>query len=345
MAQVELSVIIPVLNEQESLPILLRQLQQQQGVMLEIIVADGGSKDRSQYIAQQAGATWVNSAPGRGVQMNQGATHSQAPWLLFLHADSGLSHKELISTALTTLRQTQQKSPHVAGHFPLKFTGANPAILKKLWYNQAKTYLNRHQVINGDQGMMLHRDFFEQLGGFDTTLPFLEDQRLAAAVHQRGRWITLPGLLESSARRFEQEGAWQRRLLNIMIMTAYSLPLTAFFKQAGTLYRQQAKTGQLHLSPFFKSMKELGTVRYNEAPTTPWGRGGHYLQQNLWQFAFMLDQKQDQAPLHTPWLDRYDRFMAPILEHATLRPLWTGMIWILFHLMWLYCWFQERYNG
>ena len=37
-----------------------------------------------------SGVTWMRSAPGRGVQMNDGARRARGRWLVFLHADTRL---------------------------------------------------------------------------------------------------------------------------------------------------------------------------------------------------------------------------------------------------------------
>ncbi|ABK43142.1 glycosyl transferase, family 2 [Magnetococcus marinus MC-1] len=343
MAHFQLSVIIPVLNEQAALPALLAQLAQQQGVMLEVVVVDGGSNDTTLAAAQAAGVITLQSPPGRGQQMNKGATHSRAPWLLFLHADSRLTHARQLAEALHHLQaQARAHDPYqedgtlaaVAGHFPLCFVEGSPATLHRLAFHAAKSHLNRAQVIQGDQGFLLSRHFFNALGGFDTRLPFLEDQRLAAAIHAQGRWITLPGLLESSARRFEQEGYGQRTLLNLLIMAAFSLPLEAFFSQANALYRQRRGPPLLH--PFFKLFKQL--MRQPHATGTPWWQAGRYLQHNLWQLALWLDHD----PTPAGWLTFYEHHLAALLEHRALTPVWVGTAWLLFHLIWFYCWFQEE---
>jgi glycosyltransferase involved in cell wall biosynthesis len=150
----KLSIIIPVLNEAANLPILIRQLQQQANCHMEIIVADGGSKDQSHTIVKNLGVVFVTSKPGRGVQMNRGARVAKAPMLLFLHADSTLTDPALLNNAITTLSKTRQALGHdrIGGHFSLKFI-EQPA--NRQWvfkFYEAKTALNRPQCTNGDQG-------------------------------------------------------------------------------------------------------------------------------------------------------------------------------------------------
>ena len=91
---VELSIIIPVLNEAGILPELVRNLAEQKDVVAEIIICDGGSSDGTVELARQlAGETAIpvrtlSSPPGRAIQMNEGAHAAAGETLLFLHADS-----------------------------------------------------------------------------------------------------------------------------------------------------------------------------------------------------------------------------------------------------------------
>ncbi|MEZ4579914.1 MAG: glycosyltransferase [Desulfobacterales bacterium] len=71
----QISVIIPAINEEDYLQSLVKAAQN--GFYTETIVADGGSGDRTQEIASQAGATVLQSRVGRAVQMNYGAQHAK----------------------------------------------------------------------------------------------------------------------------------------------------------------------------------------------------------------------------------------------------------------------------
>lgn len=80
--------IIPAMNEAAQITDTLQRLINIPDV--EIIVADGGSADRTVKLAQAAGASVVQCHPGRGKQMNAGATLAGGEVLLFLHADTQL---------------------------------------------------------------------------------------------------------------------------------------------------------------------------------------------------------------------------------------------------------------
>ncbi|WP_367180430.1 glycosyltransferase [uncultured Muriicola sp.] len=86
----KISIIIPVLNEEEALDTLLPYLQTKAANynQLEVIVSDGGSSDNTISIAKKFGASWLSATRGRASQMNAGAKKANGQILYFLHADS-----------------------------------------------------------------------------------------------------------------------------------------------------------------------------------------------------------------------------------------------------------------
>lgn len=82
--------IVPVRDEERSLPLLLRSLFAQTQPPDEILVADGGSQDQTASIAEAEAARGVRvlrlgaAYPGRG--RNQGALAARNEWLAFIDA-------------------------------------------------------------------------------------------------------------------------------------------------------------------------------------------------------------------------------------------------------------------
>ncbi len=113
-----ISIIIPTLNEERSLPSLLNAIRQQT-VDHEVIVVDGGSQDRTVDIARDHCARTLISRPGRGAALCLGAANSGGEVLLFLHADSTLQPGALdrIDEVLST------DAKIIGGNFRLVFDG------------------------------------------------------------------------------------------------------------------------------------------------------------------------------------------------------------------------------
>jgi rSAM/selenodomain-associated transferase 2 len=311
------------------LPALLQDLSRQQQIALQIVVADGGSSDDTVAIARSAGVDVVASARGRGVQMNAGSRRASSDFLLFLHADSALPDPLLLAEALTTLREAiaRRGDANVAGHFPLRFADASPQHATFYRYVEGKTRLNRPFTINGDQGLLIARSFFDQLGGFDEGLAFLEDQRIAAQIFARGQWLLLPGSIVTSARRFETEGIAERYALMAVIMGLYAGGADDFFRAAPQIYR--APTGRLDLRSQLEAIERyLRGLGF--APR--WRlllKIGGFVRDNAWQLAYRRDVlAQDDARSR---LRRFDRWIAPMLRNpvATIAGAVLARGWFL----------------
>ncbi len=326
----QLTVIVPVLDEAEHLPGLLRSLATQQGLRFEVVLADGGSEDGSPAAAARDAAALgldlhsVVAPRGRARQLNAGARAALAPELLFLHADSGLTDPDQLAGALESLRHARSTRGHhrVAGHFGLRFARTSTRSSQAYYFYEAKTRLNDPGCIRGDQGCLLSAEYFRDLGGFDETHPYLEDSRLAREVGRTGVWVNLPGVLYTSARRFEVEGLRQRQTLNAMLCNFDHIGLHGYFAAAAGAYRQQGDVGRLQLVPFYRLAHQRMAADGVRSMLKYWYRTGRYIAGNAWQLAFAVDCRANQRDGWSPgqgprlWLGRYRRWGRQLVESA-----------------------------
>lgn len=334
----ELSIIIPALNEQDCLPRLLADLQAQKEMVLEIIVADGGSTDNTLANCRPFKPLVVKAPRGRALQLNAGFRKSTGQNLLFLHADSRLSDPGLLYNALDHWHKALSKtrSNTVAGHFPLKFTQAGQAHKMTFRYMEGKTHFNRINTTNGDQGFLLKRSFFEDLGGFDESLHFLEDQKLAEKIRCRGTWITLPGRLYTSGRRFEAAGCHRLYILMSMLMALYSTGHMEFFSRAQAIYASQAETGYLLLKQYFGAaikmfVYDLGFFGSLRA----WFYIGRYIRQNSWQMFYFFDVlfRTTGTTGTYPFLSFHDKYFGPATDNTVCDVINTFISFFWFMLV------------
>ncbi|HXK57055.1 MAG TPA: TIGR04283 family arsenosugar biosynthesis glycosyltransferase [Gammaproteobacteria bacterium] len=335
----QLSVIIPTMNESRTLPELLEGLERQRQIQLEVIVCDGGSQDETAEAAKRAGVILVQSDAGRGRQMNRAADRATAAHLLFLHADSRPTSDLQLHDALEALVATcaQAASKRIAGHFRLRFRRQLKGNDLAYSYYEKKSALNRAECTNGDQGFLMPAEFFRELGGFDESLWFLEDQRLAEKIRRTGRWITLPGAMETSARRFEHEGLGRRMILSALIMNFHSIGLTEFFDRADNVYRNQENTGRLLMTPIFQLISDLNREAGIDVSRQRWRATGRYVLSHAWQPFFYLDAvvigKLFKTSAH-PLLTLHDSVFKPITRFAIFEILTAGLTWIWFLISW-----------
>ena len=209
------------------------------------------------------------------------------------------------------MRAESRQGSAVAGHWPLRFKRAEAGHERLFRHLEAKTASNRSGTVNGDQGLLLHRDFLAALGGFNDTLPFFEDQRLAARIFSQGRFVLLPGLLHTSARRFEVEGHSARMALMALIVGAEAAGLDDWLAGLPALYRQQQEATQLSLAPFLHSLNAHIQALPPARRRAVWQAAGQLVAANGWQLAQVLDVAVDSA--RGRWLSWFDRYLAGAL--------------------------------
>jgi rSAM/selenodomain-associated transferase 2 len=210
-----LSVVVPTLDEEERLPELLASLAASApDGPDEIVVADGGSRDRTVQVAERAGARVVRAPRGRGAQLAHGARATTGDVLLFLHADSRVS-----PTALAAVRSTLDgASAPIAVGLRQRIEGRGA--LYRLIERGANLRV-RLGIVYGDSGLAVRRGAYEAVGGF-REVPLFEDLDLARRLRRRGP-VRLAGaaVLTISARRWRRDGVLRRTLLNWCLTAAW----------------------------------------------------------------------------------------------------------------------------
>lgn len=252
-----LSVVIPVLDDADALAGLTADLADQHGVDLDVVVVDGGSSDAPEKALKTGEERLVETEPGRGRQMNEGAGRADHDRLLFLHADTRLPDRTVLADAVDQFDE-HRRGPDdgLAGRFRLRFRCDGDRGLRYRFL-EAKTGIDRPRIFNGDQGLMIERPFFDQLGGYDESRPFLEDQHIGRQIDRRARWVVFDAEITTSARRFETEGFWRRYLLMSIIMGAFEANLDELFERLPGLYRHHDETERLRLQRFLGRLPDL----------------------------------------------------------------------------------------
>ena len=344
MAEIDLSIVIPLLDEEERLPDLFAELGRQRGVDFEVILADGGSTDgtREQILRLSASLSFpcftVSSPSGRGRQLNAGARLARGETLLFLHADSRFADPNALLRGREALcRRIVARGDHrVAGRFALRFDRVDQSHAMAYHFYEGKARLNRPGCIYGDQGFLLPRAYFEEIGPFDQSLPYLEDVRLATEVRRTGEWLLLPAQIETSARRFEKEGFWERQTLNALILNFADIGWNEYLNSVPELYRCQNRGFRLDLLPFFEKVRELALDLPLGRRLMLWYRTGGFVRRNVWMLAFARDMQRQflkggpSSVEKTPVLRCFDRWIDPLIAHPPADALFAFLTWAWF---------------
>ncbi len=210
----QVSVIIPTLNEATALPDLLNRLASLRGAANEIIVVDGGSSDGTPQLAHGLADKVLETAPGRAMQMNAGAAVAGGDMLWFVHADT------LPTGQALDVMQSLQAQAEFWGRFDVSISGRSGWLPIVAFFMNQRSRLSG--IATGDQGMFVHRRLFEAVGGFPAQ-PLMEDIALSKTLRRRAAPHCRRERLETSGRRWEQRGVWRTILLMWRLRLAYFL--------------------------------------------------------------------------------------------------------------------------
>ncbi|WP_057936442.1 TIGR04283 family arsenosugar biosynthesis glycosyltransferase [Algoriphagus resistens] len=211
----KISVIIPCLDEEENLEELLPYLQNYgSGLILEIIVVDGGSKDNSTVLAKKLGASVIQSPIcNRAVQLNLGAQHANGDILYFIHADTR-PHREFTKIILAHVAIGKQ-----AGCFRYRFDPESNLLKVNSWF----TRFNGIFSGGGDQSLFIQKTFFVSLGGFDESFCIMEDFELVRRIREKSDFHVLPNEMIVSARKYSSTNWLKVQLANFVAFSLFLL--------------------------------------------------------------------------------------------------------------------------
>jgi rSAM/selenodomain-associated transferase 2 len=297
----ELSLIVPVLNEAAGIVTFLRGLAAQQGVSFQVILCDGGSTDdtvaRASALIDELPfpLLLIHAEKGRARQMNAGTREATGEYYLFLHADSAFVDPCALGQGLSVLRQAERRAgdKRIAAHFSLRFQESAGGECFAYYIAAGKARLERAGCTHGDQGFLLNRSFFAKVGPFDQSCLIMEDTRFAENVRAKGSWLLLPLELVTSVRRFEAEGVLERNVLNMILMTLAAIGCEDFIREMPGIYAVQSLTGRLRLFPFLDRIQQLIKGLPYPARMKFWYSVGRYVSLNAWQIPFFLDMRKN----------------------------------------------------
>lgn len=206
------SIIVPVLDEARAIEASLAPLQAWRAAGAEVVVVDGGSRDRTAALAAPLADRVISAPRGRALQMNAGAQASRGERLVFLHADTVLP-----ADALDAIATALQRSPW--GRFDVAIEGADPLLALVAWAMNLRSRLTG--IATGDQALFMSRAAYQAAGGFPA-IPLMEDVALSRALLRQGRPACLRQRVLTSGRRWERHGTLRTILLMWRLRLAYA---------------------------------------------------------------------------------------------------------------------------
>jgi rSAM/selenodomain-associated transferase 2 len=227
-----LSIIVPVLDEAARIGAALAALAPFRARGAEVIVADGGSRDRTVKIAGPLADRVIAAPRGRGAQMNQGAAAAQGDVLLFLHADTMLPPQ-----ADVLILNGLQDATRQWGRFDVRIEGRSPLLAVVSGFMNWRSRVTG--IATGDQAMFVTRAAFDRAGRFPD-IPLMEDVALSKRLKRVSRPLCLAARVIVSGRRFDERGAVQMILLMWRLRLEYwiGVPPAALARRYGYAPRE-----------------------------------------------------------------------------------------------------------
>jgi len=204
----KLGIVVPALNEAQTLAATLGALAPLRARGHEVIVADGGSEDATRAIAAPLADRVLAAPRGRARQMNAGAAVSSGAALLFLHADTRLpaDADALVAAAL---------AKRAWGRFDVAIEGSSPLLAVIACSMNLRSRLTG--IATGDQAIFVRRDAFP---GFPE-IALMEDVAFSGTMKRRSAPACLRAKVLTSGRRWEEGGVLRTMLLMWRLRLAY----------------------------------------------------------------------------------------------------------------------------
>jgi glycosyltransferase involved in cell wall biosynthesis len=202
---VEISIIIPTLNEGTNLIRCLESISKQNFRDYEIIISDSNSKDNTKKIAKDYGATVIEGPKkGPGFARNLGAKYSNGNILLFIDADTILNERDTLQCIYNIMKHKDI----VGGTSTFSTFDGNR--LEKFIFDASSKFmklLNTMKIkVAPGYFIFVKKDIFEKVGGFDIELPYCEDHDLMKRISKFGKTVIINKRILSSSRRLTKRG-------------------------------------------------------------------------------------------------------------------------------------------
>jgi glycosyltransferase involved in cell wall biosynthesis len=204
------SIIIPAHNEEQNIGKLLATIAKQSYRDFEVIVSDSSSEDETCKIAEEyrkmvpSFVLLEEKTQNVSAARNNGAQYAKGEYVVFFDADVTIEEHFLKAVVL-----------HIKLDHPSMMTVWNrpspPSWRGRLIFGMMNRIVhfvqNIHPAANGPC-IIMKRQLFESIGGFDQSIFFGEDYDIVKRAHQKGGTMRVyrNPLLFVSTRRFDKEG-------------------------------------------------------------------------------------------------------------------------------------------
>jgi len=217
-----ISFVIPTLEEEKVIGKILKNLREIKSFDYEIIVSDGGSKDKTLEIAKSLADKVVENRPGHRQTIaegrNQGAAEATGEYIVFMDADVTIFDPDVFfQRALEDFKKVPNL---VALGGWIKVLPEMETLGDMFWGNIMSnwSFVLHNNILkiggNGGEFGMVRADVFKKLGGYDQSLTASEDFEFFSRLAKAGRVLTDTKLVFYHTGRRAHKVGWPRLLFS-----------------------------------------------------------------------------------------------------------------------------------
>jgi len=229
---IEISVIIPTLNEEKYIEECLKNIKKQSFKDYEIIVSDGLSIDNTVKIAKKYSKKVISSKDkGIGEGRNKGAKIAKGEILLFIDADTIIA-PDLLSKIVSSV-----KNKDIIGLTTKVRSKEKLSVLDDLGFKFYDFFIRASLALPflipqiAGTCLCVKKSIFEKVGGFNVYMKTCEDLDFCKRAKKYGRFLYLRGsYVKTSIRRIKKWG----RLKFVVYQTASLFKYNLFKKGRAT---------------------------------------------------------------------------------------------------------------
>jgi len=209
----KVSIIVPVLNEAKNIQRLItRLIEEENHLIAELLVVDGGSTDDTVQRARNAGATvLISPTRGRAIQMNYAVQFATGDLLYFVHGDT-VPPKGYVNDLLQAV---QEGFP--VGCFRFRFESRNPLL-------RINGFMTRFRYLwcrGGDQTLYVTREAFKELGGYRNDYLVMEEYEFIVRAQARYPFKIIPKEVLVSSRKYDINGYARVQIANFIAFNMF----------------------------------------------------------------------------------------------------------------------------
>lgn len=197
-----ITVIIPTLNEEDHIGNILSDLKKQTHAPLEVLVIDGNSIDKTKAIVEKhSHAKLIPSEKPVGNQRHVGATLGKGELLVFLDADTKIGPTFLENVVL----HMNKKKLDTACSFYIPTTKKINIQAIYMFFNILFYVFQKIRPSGAGSFIAIKKLHYDKIGGFEKDYIY-DDIHFIRKAAKKGKFGIIPITIHVSHRRFEKEG-------------------------------------------------------------------------------------------------------------------------------------------